>query len=77
MAEAGDFRRELYYRLNVIPLRMPPLRERRECLLPLIRHFLIHFSNKLSFGAAARLTREASERSRAYGYPGNVRKLHP
>lgn len=75
MVEAGNFRRDLYYRLNVIPLRMPPLRERRECLLPLIFNFLSHFTEKLSLGAPPRLTRKASDALLAYNYPGNVREL--
>jgi PAS domain S-box-containing protein len=75
MVEAGEFRRDLYYRLNVIPLRMPPLRDRRECLLPLIHHFLAHFAEKLVLGGPPRLTRQASDALMAYGYPGNVREL--
>ena len=75
MVEAGEFRRDLYYRLNVIPLRMPPLRDRRECLLPLIHHFLAHFAEKLALGGPPRLTRPASDALMAYRYPGNVREL--
>jgi sigma-54 specific flagellar transcriptional regulator A len=69
--QTGDFRSDLYYRLNVVPLRMPGLRERREDVAPLVRHLLSrvlgHDDARLSERALARLT--------AWDWPGNVREL--
>ena len=69
--QAGEFREDLYYRLNVVPLSIPPLRERREDIRPLIQHFL------RSLGAPPRLTisPEAFRALEAYPWPGNVREL--
>jgi two-component system nitrogen regulation response regulator NtrX len=71
---AGRFREDLYYRLSVVPIRVPPLRERREDIPLLARHFMIRSSE------AARLTpREFGEDAmaalQAYTWPGNVRQL--
>lgn len=73
MVSRGGFRHDLYYRLNVIPIAMPPLRERRECLVPLLRHYIDHFS--ASVGRPKRLTRSALDALTTYSYPGNVREL--
>lgn len=67
------FRLDLYYRLSVIPLLIPPLRERKECLLPLIRSFVDYFSARS--GAEKRLTRAAIDILAGYAFPGNVREL--
>jgi DNA-binding NtrC family response regulator len=70
----GKFREDLFYRLNVINIVIPPLRERREDLLPLAEHFIKLYSQKNSkmvFG----LTREARDAVMKYAYPGNVREL--
>ena len=75
MVEEGEFRRDLYYRLNVIPLRVPPLRERKECIWPLVHHYIDHFSTKLGIEKRLSFTREASDALLAYVYPGNVREL--
>ncbi|MCP4688020.1 MAG: Fis family transcriptional regulator, partial [Desulfobacterales bacterium] len=75
MVERKEFRRDLYYRLNVIPLRVPPLREREECILSLIHHFLGHFAARLGKKKRLRLTRSASDALLAHPYPGNVREL--
>ena len=68
------FREDLFYRLNVIPIRLPPLRERTEDILPLAEHFLEHFaaSNKRT---PKRLTADAREKLLAYPWPGNIREL--
>jgi DNA-binding NtrC family response regulator len=70
----GAFRSDLYHRLRVLPLFVPPLRERPEDILPLTRHFL-----KRAARAARReppvLTREAAAALRDYAWPGNVREL--
>ena len=73
MVEQGTFRHDLYYRLNVIPIHVPAVRERRDCLVPLIRHYIDHFAtvNK----TPKRLTRAALEALAGYSYPGNVREL--
>jgi PAS domain S-box-containing protein len=73
MIESGSFRLDLYYRLNVIPIHVPALRERKDCLVPLIRHYVDHFSaiNKVS----KRLTRAALDTLASYAFPGNVREL--
>jgi two-component system response regulator PilR (NtrC family) len=71
---AGQFRQDLYYRLNVIELRVPPLRERREDLDQLVAHVL----QRLADGAgqpAARLEAPALEALKSYRFPGNVREL--
>jgi PAS domain S-box-containing protein len=73
MVEKGAFRLDLFYRLSVIPLHVPPLRERTECVLPLLRHYIASFSERL--GARRRLSRAASEALLAYPWPGNVREL--
>ncbi len=73
MVEVGRFRLDLYYRLNVIPIHVPAVRERKDCILPLVRHYIEHFSIKT--GVEKRLTRAASDALLAYGYPGNVREL--
>ena len=69
----GLFREDLFYRLNVVPIRLPPLRERVEDVPLLARHFLAQARAK---GLPAKtLTPEAIERLKAYSWPGNVREL--
>lgn len=75
MVAEGTFRQDLFYRLHVIPIRVPPLRERRECILPLIRHYLDHFSSQLGRRKPPRVARNAMDALLAYTYPGNVREL--
>jgi two-component system nitrogen regulation response regulator GlnG len=73
-SEEGKFRPDLYYRLSVFTIHLPPLRERGEDLPLLVRHFLRHSSRKL--GRDVRdVAPEAMERLRAYCWPGNVREL--
>ncbi len=75
MVEKGQFRLDLFYRLNVIPITIPPLREREACKLPLIQHYISHFSTKLKGHEPPRLSRRALDALLAYRYPGNVREL--
>jgi DNA-binding NtrC family response regulator len=72
--EAGEFRRDLYYRLNGVPLHVPPLRERRTDLPALANHFLAR-ACAAEGRAAKRLTPEALELLQEYRWPGNVREL--
>jgi PAS domain S-box-containing protein len=72
---AGTFRRDLYYRLSVIPLRIPPLRERREEIGGLAERILRELGRRTSGRAHARLTREAIEVLERYEWPGNIREL--
>jgi len=73
MVATERFRLDLYYRLNVIPLTVPALRERHDCLLPLLRHYVEHFARR--GGLTRRLGRAAVDALLAYDYPGNVREL--
>ena len=66
----GEFRADLYYRLNVFDIHIPPLRERRDDILPLAAGFLREFA-----GATAELTPAAIEALRGHDWPGNVREL--
>jgi len=68
------FREDLYFRLNVIPIHIPPLRERREDILPLALHFL-QSAAKESRKEPKRLTPEAREKLIEYSWPGNIRQL--
>jgi two-component system, NtrC family, response regulator AtoC len=70
---ANRFRPDLYYRLNVIPIRMAPLRERRSDILPLARHFLAYHSTET--GRILRMAPETEEALLAHDWPGNVREL--
>jgi len=70
----GRFRDDLYYRINVVTIPLPPLRERREDLPLLIDHFLRAFADKNAKSIRG-LTREAREALLRYDYPGNVREL--
>ena len=72
--EEGAFRADLYYRLNVIGIHLPPLRERPEDVLELAEGFLAHFAAELE-RPARRLTSVARERVRSHDWPGNVREL--
>ena len=70
----GNFREDLFYRLNVVPFYVPPLRERREDIPLLARHFLKEFSS--TYGRRAReITEDAMEVLTRYVWPGNVREL--
>ncbi|MGE5305215.1 MAG: sigma 54-interacting transcriptional regulator [Alphaproteobacteria bacterium] len=73
--KAGRFREDLYYRLNVFPISLPPLRERREDIGQLAAHFLDLASRKLNC-PEVRLTDHAVELLMAYDWPGNIRELH-
>jgi PAS domain S-box-containing protein len=73
MVDKGAFRLDLFYRLSVIPLHVPPLRERTECILPTLRHYLDEFGERV--GARRRLSRAACDALQAYPWPGNVREL--
>jgi len=71
---SGLFRADLFYRLSVFPIRLPPLRERREDVAPLAQHFVRRFAER-QHKTPPRLTGEALERLVAYSWPGNVREL--
>ncbi|OGL01745.1 MAG: two-component system response regulator [Candidatus Rokubacteria bacterium RIFCSPHIGHO2_12_FULL_73_22] len=74
LVKAGTFRDDLYYRINVVTLAVPPLRERREDIPLLLDHFLVKFAR--ANGKTIRgLTREARDTLLRYDYPGNVREL--
>ncbi len=74
LTREGLFREDLYYRLNVFPIFVPPLRERRQDILPLARHFIARFAAE-EHKAVAGLTPEAADLIEAFDWPGNVRQL--
>ena len=71
---AGHFREDLYYRLDVVSLELVPLRERPGDILPLTRHFIEAYSQRLGYGQV-RLSTQAEQKLRSYGWPGNIREL--
>jgi two-component system nitrogen regulation response regulator NtrX len=71
---AGRFREDLFYRLNVVPVRLPALRERREDIPELVSHFLARFAMERRVGAP-RISEEALAALQAHDWPGNVRQL--
>ena len=71
---AGRFREDLFYRLNVFPLSVPPLRERRSDIVLLAKHFLKRYSIEYSSGVLG-FAQEALDRLTRYEWPGNVREL--
>jgi len=72
---AGRFRSDLYYRLNVVRLRLPPLRERMEDLPILVEEILRPLAKELGRGAPPRVSVRALEKLQSFGWPGNVREL--
>jgi DNA-binding NtrC family response regulator len=76
MVADGRFREDLYYRLNVIPVRLPPLRDRKEDIPLLVQHFLDRFCRELSPPRGTMtVSQQAMRQLMAYGWPGNVRQL--
>jgi two-component system, NtrC family, nitrogen regulation response regulator NtrX len=71
---SGRFREDLFYRLNVVPVRLPPLRERREDIPELVSHFLARFASERRMPALA-ISEEAMAALQAHEWPGNVRQL--
>ncbi|HEX5482196.1 MAG TPA: sigma-54 dependent transcriptional regulator [Terriglobia bacterium] len=74
MVGAGQFREDFYYRVSVIPVRVPPLRERKEDIKPLALHFLRKFARQMN-KAMNDIDAPALERLKEYHWPGNVREL--
>jgi two-component system NtrC family response regulator len=74
MAKTGGFREDLFYRLNVVTMQLPPLRDRKEDIPPLIDHFLVRFAKENSREIDG-TTSEALDMLLKYDYPGNVREL--
>ena len=72
--EAGRFREDLYYRLAVVVLKLPPLRERGDDVVMLARHFLEHFARKHG-RAVHEISAGAMDLLRSHGWPGNIRQL--
>jgi PAS domain S-box-containing protein len=73
MVKQGTFRKDLYYRLNVIPISIPPLRERTEDILPLIYHYLQHFNKK--YGRDVKLAPSTLQMFVGYPWEGNNREI--
>ncbi|PKY10630.1 sigma-54-dependent Fis family transcriptional regulator [Acidithiobacillus marinus] len=71
----GHFREDLYYRLNVIPLHIPPLRERRADIAPLVHHFLEQVCQVIGRSPTVTISSDALESLEAYEWPGNIRQL--
>ncbi len=72
--DKGNFRSDLYYRLNVVPIRIPPLMERREDIIPLALYFINEFNRDLKRSFKG-ISKEAAETLKRYSWPGNVREL--
>ncbi|HEX3764357.1 MAG TPA: sigma 54-interacting transcriptional regulator, partial [Kofleriaceae bacterium] len=77
MIEDGEFREDLYYRLNVFPINLPPLRDRLDDLGPLVTHFIAKFARRMGMTGSAPTpaSAEALAKLREYNWPGNVREL--
>jgi PAS domain S-box-containing protein len=73
MVGQGKFRLDLYYRLKVIPIYVPSIRERKDCILPLVQYYIEYFGKRNRI--KKRLTRAALDALLQYTYPGNVREL--
>jgi TyrR family helix-turn-helix protein/PAS domain S-box-containing protein len=73
MVQQGEFREDLYYRLNIIPIKIPPLRERREDIAPLVNYFLSLIKER--YGIHRYIEMDAMEILQRYDWPGNVRQL--
>lgn len=71
---SGDFREDLYYRINVVELRIPPLRERPEDILPIARHLLAEVAS-VDGKSPPNLTPSAEHALKTYSWPGNIREL--
>jgi DNA-binding NtrC family response regulator len=71
---AGHFREDLFYRLNVVNLDLSPLRERPGDIIPLVRHFIDSYSRRLNYGNIV-LSAEAERKLVHYSWPGNIREL--
>ena len=74
MIERGEFRQDLYYRLKVVEISLPPLRERKEDIPKLVRFFLDKYGSREGL-RDVRITQEALQKIMRYGFPGNVREL--
>ncbi len=74
MVKEGVFRQDLFYRLQVLPIHIPPLRERREDILPLVEHFLCDLRKRLG-DPALDFTPAARKKLMLYDWPGNIRQL--
>jgi predicted ATPase/transcriptional regulator with GAF, ATPase, and Fis domain len=74
MVQEGRFRSDLYYRLNVFPIETPPLRNRREDIALLVRHFVLRYGSKLGKRIES-IPREVLDSLEAYDWPGNIREL--
>lgn len=70
----GSFRADLFYRLNVFPIAVPPLRDRREDIPALVEHFVRHFRDRLH-APARRVSQQTMDLLTAYAWPGNIREL--
>lgn len=73
MVSNGEFRKDLFYRLNIIPIKIPPLRKRRDDITPLIKHFLN--KNYVKYGFNKRIHPEAITILEGYHWPGNIREV--
>lgn len=73
MVRQGAFREDLYYRLNVVPLKVLPLRERKSSIIPLAKHFLEVFNKK--YGMNKEISKDAFKYLYEYSWPGNVREV--
>ncbi len=75
MIASRRFREDLWFRLNVFPIMIPPLRQRKEDIPALVHHFIEHKSKELKLGEKPALARGAIDKLIAYDWPGNVREL--
>lgn len=75
MVQSGKFREDLFYRLNVFPIMIPPLRHRTDDIPALVSHFLEHKSRELGIEHMPLITQKTIEQLQAYRWPGNVREL--
>ncbi len=74
LIEEGKFRQDLFYRLNIFPIEVPPLRERKEDIPLLVDHFLTVFSKKYKY-KKKKITKEALNQLIEYDWPGNIRQM--
>lgn len=75
MVKSGDFREDLFYRLNVINIHLPPLRNRREDILPLAQHFIAKYSQENGRSISTQIAPTVLRSLESYPWPGNVREL--